>query len=575
MDRWGPPTSVASVSGRGHVCNLPSRQTFMETAMRSFLGDHRGGAILLALGWVATLHAQPLHERIDQHIRAGHKEYEQRAAPVADDAEFLRRVYLDLVGRIPSVRETKAFFADGDAAKRTKVIDQLLASPEHARRLQQYFDVLWLDRRADAKVPRPAWEDFLRTSFAANKPYDQLVREVLSADGTDPKTRPAAKFFLERNLDPTQVTRDISRLFLGKNLQCAQCHDHPLVDDYKQEHYFGIQAFFHRAYLYPNAQAATAVIAEKAEGEVSFMSVFDKSKAQKTTAPKVLSLKPINDPKFDKGKEYKVPPAKDVKPIPAYSRLAQLAGAITATDNVAFKRSIANRLWAMMLGRGLVHPLDYDHSSNPASHPELLTLLADELAAKQFNINWLLREIALSKTYQRSSQTTTSPAEQLPDRFMIGQLRPLGPEPFGLSVLEATGYTDVVRNDLGKSLNDANLYAKLAPNITPFVRMFGTRAGEPEEGFLATLDQTLFLKHNAHLRNMISVRTGNLLERTSKATDLNQAVEDLYLSIYTRRPTAEERKDLLEVLQGASNRQALLSEVIWAMLASAEFRFNH
>jgi hypothetical protein len=288
-----------------------------------------------------------------------------------------------------------------------------------------------------------------------------------------------------------------------------------------------------------------------------------------------LSLKPINDPKFDKGKEYKVAPAKDVKPIPAYSRLSQLAGSVTAADNVPFKRSIANRLWFMMLGRGLVHPLDFDHSSNPASHPELLTLLADELAAHKFDINWLLREIALSNTYQLRSESPAGVTEIPADRFMVANLRPLSPEQFGLSVLEATGYSDVFRTSLGAKSTEPTLYAQLAPNVAPFIRMFGTRPGEPEEGFLATLDQTLFIKHGAHLRNMIAVRTGNLLDRTSKLTEPNVIADELYLGIYSRFPTDEERKDMGEVLKGTMNRQAILSEVIWAMLASAEFRFNH
>jgi hypothetical protein len=541
--------------------------------MRSFPFLGRRGASLVLWFVACAAHAQPLHERIDTLIQAGYKDYAKNAAPVADDAEFLRRVYLDFVGRIPSHAEARAFLTNPDTAKRTQLIDTLLASPEHARRLQQAFDVLWLDRRADAKVPRAAWEDYLRTAFAEKKPYDQLVREILSADGADPKTRPAAKFFLERNLDPTIVTRDISRVFLGKNLQCAQCHDHPLVDDYKQEHFYGIQAFFHRAFLFPNAQAATAVIAEKAEGEVSFMSVFDASKAQKTTAPKILSMKPINDPKFEKGKEYKVAPAKDVKPVPAYSRLSQLANAVTAPDNIAFRRSIANRLWAMMLGRGLVHPLDFDHSSNPPSHPELLTLLADELAAQRFDINWLLREIALSKTYQRRSEPLPGVTDLPPDRFMVGALRPLSPEQFGLATLEATGYSAVIR--AGKHPNEAAVYAQLAPQVAPFVRMFGTRAGEPEEGFVATLDQTLFLKHGAHLRNMIAQRPGNLLDRVNKLTDAKAIADELYLSVYSRFPTDDERTDMVALLSALGNRTTMLTEVIWAMCASAEFRFNH
>src|SRR5262249_2569646 len=148
-------------------------------------------------------------------IAAGHKDYTSAAAPIAADDEFLRRVTLDLISRIPSEFETLAFAADASPFKRVRVIDALLASPECARRLQQYLDVALMDRRRDPKVPRAAWDEFLRSSFAADKPYDQLVREILSADGAEPQARAAAKFFLDRDLDPQVVTRDIGRLFLG------------------------------------------------------------------------------------------------------------------------------------------------------------------------------------------------------------------------------------------------------------------------------------------------------------------------------------------------------------------------
>jgi len=518
---------------------------------------------------------EPLHQRIDQQIAGGLKNYDQLAAPLANDAEFLRRVSLDLTSRIPSSIETRAFLADTASDKRTKLIDKLLASPEYARRLQEFFDVLLLERRRDVKVPRSTWEEFLRTSFAANKPYDELVREILSSDGADPKTRPAAKFFLERDLEPTIVTRDISRLFLGQNLQCAQCHDHPLVDDYKQEHFYGIQAFLNRAFLFPTAQDPKAVIAEKAEGEVSFISVFDPKKVQKTTPPTVPGWKPIGDPKLDKGKEYTVAPAKNIKPIPAYSRLSKLAAAITANENVAFRRTAVNRLWALMLGRGLVQPLDFDHANNPASHPPLLTLLADEFVKHKSDVKWLLREIALSKTYQRSSEVLPRLQEIPQDRYAVAILKPLSPEQLGYTMMQATGLTDVYRTELGKNLTEPALQAKLASNLGPFQQLYGTRGGEPEEGFVSTLDQTLFVKHGNHVRNLISPRTGSLVERAGKLNQPSLIAEELFLTVYSRVPSDEERRDIVEILRAASNRTNTLTDIVWAMIASAEFRFNH
>jgi Protein of unknown function (DUF1549)/Protein of unknown function (DUF1553) len=536
----------------------------------------RLGAFALLIP-VCPLHGAepPLRDRIDRQIAAGLPNYDAVAAPIAGDAEFLRRVSLDLTGRIPSIVHARAFLADSSVDKRAKLVDDLLASPEYARRMQEVFDVLLMDRRRDSKVPKAEWEAFLRSSFAANKLYDELVRDILSSDGADPKTRPAAKFFLDRDLEPTIVTRDISRLFLGRNLQCAQCHDHPLVDDYKQDHYYGIQAFFNRAFLYPKTDDPKAVIAEKAEGEVNFISVFDPKKVQKTTAPAVPGWKPIGDPKLEKGKEYKVAPKKDVKPVPAYSRLAQLATAITADENVAFRRTAVNRFWTLMMGRGLVQPLDFDHSANPASHPALFDMLASEFEKKNYDVKWLLREVALSKTYQRSSEGSPQLADVAEDRFASAILKPLSPEQLGYATMQATGLTDVYRIELAKKYSEEALHAKLASNLGPFLRMYGTRSGEPEEGFVSTLDQTLFVKHGGHVRNLISPRTGSLVERAAKLTEPSRVAEELYLTVYTRLPSDEERRDIEDVLRTSTNRTNALGDIVWAMLASAEFRFNH
>jgi hypothetical protein len=519
--------------------------------------------------------ADRLSERIDALIAAGHKDYASATAPLAADDEFLRRVTLDLIGRVPTAAEARAFFADTSPFKRVRVIDALLASPECARRLQQYLDVALMDRRADAKVLRAAWEEFLRSSFAADKPYDQLVREILSADGADPAARGAAKFFLDRDLDPQVVTRDIGRLFLGRNIQCSQCHDHPLVEDYKQADYYGIQAFFNRAFLFPNAQAATAVIAEKADGEVTFTSVFDKAKVQKTTAPRVPGLSPLADTKLDKGKEYVVAPAKDVKPVPAYSRFTRLAVAITSGDNPAFRRTAANRWWAFLMGRGLVHPLDQDHSGNAPSHPELLDLLADEFAAHRFDVKWLLREIALSQTYQRSSASAPGAKPLNPDRFAVAPLKPLSPEQLAYAVLQATGFTDAERLALGGNPDDSALYGRLAPQAAPFANVFGASPGQPEEKFAATLDQTLFLKHGGTVRNLITQRPGSLLDRALKIGDPNVVADELFISVLTRHPSPDERKDVGDALKAVPDRRTALAEIAWALVASAEFRFNH
>jgi hypothetical protein len=518
----------------------------------------------------------PLHQRIDQLIAAGQPNFETRAAAPTGDAEFLRRLYLDLTGTIPTAAEARAFLDDRSATKRQQLIDRLLASPEHSRRLQYVFDVMLMERRTSQRVPAAQWQEYLRASFAANKPWDQLVREILSADGADPKLRPAARFYLDRDGEPHLLTRDISRLFLGINLQCAQCHDHPLVNDYKQNLYYGTYAFLNRSFLFTGADRQV-VFAEKAEGDVSFQSVFDPTKAIKTTGPRLPGRPALDEPKLDKGKEYTVPPAKGVRPVPKFSRRSQLPVQLACADNVRFKRNIANRLWALMIGRGLVHPVDLDHTANLPSHPQLLTVLADDFAARKFDMRGFLRELALSRTYQRSSELPPGIAEVAPDSFAVANLKPLSPEQLAWSLMQATGLTDADRLALGKNVTEPALYSRLAGNVTPFVTTFGSQAGEAEgETFQATLDQALFLDNGALVRGWLAPRPGNLMDRLGRLADAGAVAEELYLSILTRRPAPEERQEVAGYLkQRTGDRLEALQELAWALLASAELRLNH
>lgn len=531
-------------------------------------------AVVLALPTLAAA-AEPFPTRIDKHIAAGVPDYKTKAAPLANDEEFVRRVYLDLSGTIPTVSHLHDFLSDPAKDKRAKLIDKLLAGPGYARRMAWHFDAMLMERRADAKVPRAAWEAYLRTVFAENKPYDAFVREMLSDDGADPKTRPAAKFLLDRDLEPHLLTKDIGRVFLGRNMQCAQCHDHPAVDDYTQADYYGIQAFLNRSFLFPNPQAATAVIAEKADGDVTYVSVFDKAKKTHGTTPRMPGGKAVAEAKPEKGKEYKVAPAKDVKPVPTVSRRALLAAAVTDPENAAFARNIANRTWALMMGRGLVHPLDWDHTDNPPSHPELLDELAAEFVKHKYDLKWLVREIALSDTYQRSSEAPSRLGDAPEDRYLVAILKPLSPEQFAYAAMQATGHTDAERAALGAKGTEEQLDARLTPRIGPFRSILGGKAGDAGETFSATLDQTLFLKYGAAVRGLLPARTGNLTARLTAISNPDAVADELFAAVLSRKPTTDERADVAAALKGVKDRPAVLGELIWALLASAEFRFNH
>jgi uncharacterized protein DUF1549/uncharacterized protein DUF1553 len=356
----------------------------------------------LLLAGVALAQAPaPLHARIDEQIAQGHA---GPLAPVASDTDFVRRIHLDLTGMIPSAADVRAFLADASPDKRVKLIDQLLASPGYPRHMATVFDVMWMERRRDQHVKDPQWQKYLMDSFAANKPYDQFAREVLSSDGTDPATRPAAKFVLDREAEPNLMARDVGRIFFGKDFQCAQCHDHPLIDDYYQADYHGLLAFFSRTTIFvgkdKDKKNEPAVLMDAAEGEVNFQSVFDPA-AKGNTLPKVPGGKQVEEPRFKPGEAYVVAPAKEVRHVPKYSRRAQLAAQV-GPQNRQFNRNIVNRLWAQMMGRGLVEPVDLHHSANPPTHPQLLEILADEFVAMKYDIRSFLREVALSQAYQRS-----------------------------------------------------------------------------------------------------------------------------------------------------------------------------
>lgn len=342
---------------------------------------------------------EPLHQRIDQLVNAAPL---GPVAPICSDAEFLRRVSLDLNGMTPTGAEAKAFLDDPAPDKRQKLIEKLLASPRFARHMANTFSVMLMERRADANVPAAEWDKYLYESFLANKPYDQLVRELIATDGVDPATRPAAKFFLERTAEPNLVTRDVGRIFLGRDLQCAQCHDSPLVNDFLQSEYYGVQAFVVRTVMFNDATAKKQILGEKADGDVAFTSVFTKETG--FSAPRIPAGAFVEDPLLPIGEEYNVKPTDKTRPVPKYSRRTKLAEIITTTNNPQFNRNFANRLWAMMLGRGIVHPLDLHHSDNPPSQPELLDLLSAEVVAAKYDVKTILRAIALSQTYQRSGE---------------------------------------------------------------------------------------------------------------------------------------------------------------------------
>jgi hypothetical protein len=259
-----------------------------------------------------------------------------------------------------------------------------------------------MERRPNTNISADEWHAWLVKSVRENKAWNVLAKEILQADGADPATRPAIRFSLDRGSDPNMLTRDVGRIFFGRDMQCAQCHDHPIVGDYLQSDYQGLFALLSPTVpiTHKEGDKQMTLQAERAGTQVSFQSVF--LHVPRRTVARVPDDVMLDEPFYLPGDEYVVPPADNVKSVPKFSYRAKLAELATNGSNVAFNRNIANRLWAHMFGRGLVHPVDMQNPENPPSNPELLQLLARQIAAMKFDMRAFLREIALSNAYQRS-----------------------------------------------------------------------------------------------------------------------------------------------------------------------------
>lgn len=518
----------------------------------------------------SVLPAQPtVHEQVDQQIAkvAG------RGPVLCNDAEFVRRLYLDLIGRIPTADEARNFLSDTALDKRVKLIDQLLASPEHPRRMAEAFQVMLMERLGD----NPEWAKFLRHSFEKNKPWDQLVREILSPNADDAETRGSA-FFLSKRLenygqqaiDMPGLTRDVGRLFLGVDLQCCQCHDHLFIEDYKQVDFQGLHTFL--AHTSIRSDMKFPAIAEKVvDKKTEFMSVFKKE--PKTTGPRLPFGTEVEVPTFPKGEEFAVAPdrAKNLPGQPKFSPLTILSQQLPAPENTRFSRNAVNRVWFLLLGRGLVHPLDLSHSANPPSHPEVLELLAREFTAHKFDLRWLMKELAQTQAYQAAGEVSATDANLKPETFLVALEKPLSAEQFLLSVLQSTGELarlKAAKPDAGDALIPDDLRAK-------FVKAFANPPREPEVEFAPSVKGALFIMNDDVVLNWLKPAGGNLIERLAATTEPDKLADELYLSILSRLPTAEERAELAAHLTANPDRPVALGQYAWALLASTEFAVNH
>jgi len=523
----------------------------------------------LALATTQPLQAaEPLHVEIDRLIeaRAG-----GAVAGLADDSEFLRRVTLDLAGRVPTAKETTAFLADETGTKRARLVDRLFDSPDFPRRMQEWFEVMVLERRAEKSVKAEDWSKWLQAGFRDNTPWNQLVARLLFVEKDDDANQPATKFLKAtgRGGNTHQVTQDIARIFLGQDIMCAQCHNHPSIDSYTQQDYFGIFSYVQEK-------------PDKANSE--FESVFEPGK--QTTGPRLPGGTEIDVPKFEKGQETE---AAKFRP-----RL-MLARDLPSDANPAFVRTSVNRLWAMLLGRGLIHPPHLDHPANPPSHPELFTRLQQEFTSSKFNTRQLLREIILSKAYQRSSRLpegiAAADVADLADvakiRFRVALPKPLSPEQLAWSLMIATGNHGRMLEgkippdepfDAYNYINGrvARLPATVGETMELFSWIVGNPPGEDPDDYNPAMGHALFLMNERLILDWLTPRDGSLVGRLVSIDKNPAAVEQLYLQVLSRKPTAAESKTAAAFLdKHAQSRPSALADLAWSLLASAEFRLNH
>ncbi|MFN0128829.1 MAG: DUF1549 domain-containing protein [Verrucomicrobiales bacterium] len=361
----------------------------------------------------------PLPQRIDEALNRG------VASAVTDrcsDETFLRRASLDFRGFTATADEVRAFLADTAPDKRARLIDALIADPHHARHLATVLDVMLMERRAERHVKPAEWRAWLRQAVTARTPWDQMVKSLLVADGAEGASEPdkpdkpaspprgAARWLLDREAEPNALTRDVSRLFLGTDLSCAQCHDHPRIADYWQRDYQGLLAFFSRTYLFQPDPMKPALVGERAEGEASFVSVFTKIGGH--PRPCLPGGEVIAEAAVSPADVWLVAPNdkdKSVRPVPRHSRRALLADQLT--NSRGFALNAANRFWATLMGRGVVEPVDLRHSANPPAADDLLEILADGLITLRYDISAFWREVAQSRAYQAPYDTPSRPAD--------------------------------------------------------------------------------------------------------------------------------------------------------------------
>ncbi|WP_425614872.1 DUF1549 domain-containing protein [Anatilimnocola sp. NA78] len=493
----------------------------------------------------ANLARAAMVAKIDQRIDESLAKAKLAAADQADDAEFLRRAYLDLTGTIPRVAEVRKFLADERADKRAKLIDELLASPAHANHLANLWRSIMLPGGVSLEqiTSVVGVQNWLRQRFVENLRYDNLVSELLVATAGDDAG--PALYYTSLNLAPEKLASSTARIFLGLQIECAECHDHP-TDHWKQADFWGYASFFAQLQRPENnVPGMQARLIDLEAGEV-----------------KIPNSETIVPPKFPSGRK----PATDE----LGTRREKLAIWMASRDNPYLARAAANRCWSILFGRGLVEPVDDLGPHNPPSHPELLDELTQYFIDTGFDLREMLRTLALTKTYQRTSRWTAS--EVPPEMYAHMPVKSLSAEQLYDSlnrVLVRRGQGEIPGLNLRSPLLD--------PQRQQFLTKMQGQGRSPLEYQAGVLQALTLLNGDDLTEATTAERSPLLLALDAPLFDEGEKLEAMFLATVTRLPTADERTLFLKHVASRSpgEKNKAWSDLLWAVLNTAEFATNH
>lgn len=542
--------AMAEVSGTGLVKVLDLSGKF--SVMVRYQGKVAVFSASVPLG-APVENLPPSKSFVDELVFANLKELGFPPSPVCDDATFLRRVSLDLGGRLPTEEEAKAFLASTDPNKRDLVIDDLLRSPDYADFFANKWTALLKNRRDDESdiISNFAFYAWVRDSLLANKRYDQFVRELLAATGTVIGNPPVAWY--KRVKEPKEQIEDVAQLFLGVRMQCAQCHHHPF-ERWSQDDYYSLAAFFTQV-----GRKASGVRGEDLIFHKRGMATATNIKTGVPLRPTALgdaipAIAPDEDPRL------------------------KLADWMASSTNPFFAKALVNRYWKHFFQRGLIEPEDDIRDSNPPTNPELLAALEKHFIASGFDLKELVRTITRSHAYQLSATTNQ---HNLADRQNYSRYYPRR--------LQAEVLLDAIDRLAGTQTDFANLppgtRAVALPDNSynrqsPFLRVFGRPEGESvcecERVQSSSLAQSLHLINAADIKGKLASPTGRA-ERLAKDTrPPEERIRELYFAAFAREPRPDELKTALNYLaEPGTAANANFQDLIWALINTKEFLFNH